>query len=122
MSEKKLYKILLNSDALFLTLNKGDALNNTIPGKFQTYLPFGKPLISNSIGAVNDIIRKTNIGYTNSPGDNRTLLQNLFKIKKMTLYEKKNIYKRSYLLYLKYFELQKNINNLNTIFKKCINN
>ena len=41
-----------------MTLNKGDALDNTIPGKFQTYISFGKPIISNSNGVSGSIIAK----------------------------------------------------------------
>ena len=121
ISERKLSSILLKSDALYLTLNKGEALNSTIPGKFQTYLSFGKPIISNTIGASRDIIEKSKIGFSNHPGDYKTLYNNLIKLKKMSLTKKKNIYKRSHLLYKKHFELHQNVNNLENIFKKILN-
>ena len=121
ISERKLSSILLKSDALYLTLNKGEALNSTIPGKFQTYLSFGKPIISNTIGASKDIIENSKIGFSNHPGDYKTLYNNLIKLKKMSLTKKKNIYKRSHLLYKKHFELHQNINNLENIFKKILN-
>ena len=121
MSEKKLSKFLLKSDGLYLTLNKGEALNNTIPGKFQTYIAFGKPIISNSMGVSNNIIKMSKIGYSNSPGDYKKLYNNLIKVKKITLSEKKNIYNRSRILYMKYFELNKNIDDLEKILRKYKN-
>ena len=86
---EKLNRILFNSDALFLTLNRGEALDNTIPGKFQTYLSFGKPIISNSFGASKNIILNSGIGLSNNPGDYRKLYSNLIKLKKMSLSKKK---------------------------------
>ena len=117
LNEKKLSKFLLKSDGLLLTLNKGEALNNTIPGKFQTYIAFGKPIISNSMGVSNNIIKMSKIGYSNRPGDYKKLYNNLIKVKKITLSEKKNIYNRSRILYMKYFELNKNIDDLEKILR-----
>ena len=101
-----------------MTLNKGDALDNTIPGKFQTYISFGKPIISNSNGVSGSIIAKSKIGFINFPGDYKNLYKNLLKLKNISYNGKKNIYKRSNLLYMKYFELSKNMNDLDKIFKK----
>lgn len=122
LNENKLFKYLLESDALFLTLNKGEALSNTIPGKFQTYVSFGKPLIANSTGVSSKIILNSKIGYCNKPGDYNTLYNNLLKLKKMSLYEKRKIYKRCYLIYVKNFELKNNITKLENIFIKTIKN
>ena len=119
---KKLNKILFNSDALFLTLNRGEALDNTIPGKFQTYLSFGKPIISNSVGVSKNIILNSGIGLSNNPGDYRKLYSNLIKLKKMSLSKKKKIYKNSKDLYMKHFEIKKNITNLISIFNNTKKN
>ena len=119
---EKLNKILFNSDALFLTLNRGEALDNTIPGKFQTYLSFGKPIISNSVGASKNIILNSGIGLSNNPGDYRKLYSNLIKLKKMSLSKKKNIYIKSKKLYMKHFEINKNITNLISILNKTKKN
>ncbi len=119
---EKLNRILFNSDALFLTLNRGEALDNTIPGKFQTYLSFGKPIISNSFGASKNIILNSGIGLSNNPGDYRKLYSNLIKLKKMSLSKKKKIYIKSKELYMKHFEINKNITNLVSIFNKIKKN
>ncbi len=118
---EKLNKILFNSDALFLTLNRGEALDNTIPGKFQTYLSFGKPIISNSVGASKNIILNSGIGLANKPGDYKKLYSNLIKLKKMSLSKKKKIYIKSKEIYMKHFEINKNITNLVSIFNEIKN-
>ena len=121
MNEKKLYRILSKSDALFITLKRGLALDNTIPGKFQTYLSFGKPLLANCAGATKNIIIDTKIGFCNSPGDSNTLYNNLINLRKLSMHKKNKIYKRSNLLYNKHFAINKNINYLESIFKKLKN-
>ena len=73
-----------------MTLNKGDALDNTIPGKFQLIF-FGKPIISNSNGVSGSIIAKSKIGFINFPGDYKNLYKNLLKLKNIS-YNGKKIY------------------------------
>ena len=51
-------KEIAKADSLLLMLSKGKALSKTIPAKFQTYLYFGKPIISWSDGEVSNIINK----------------------------------------------------------------
>ncbi|MDC1127425.1 glycosyltransferase family 4 protein [Candidatus Pelagibacter sp.] len=121
MTEKKLYRVLSKSDALFITLKRGLALDNTIPGKFQTYLAFGKPLLANCVGATKKIIIDTKIGYSNSPGDANTLYKNLINVKNLSAQKKINIYKRSKLLYDKYFAIDTNLNYLESILDKIKN-
>jgi len=44
------------ADALIITLNSGEALNKTIPGKLSTYMMAGKPIIGIIDGETKDII------------------------------------------------------------------
>ncbi len=44
-NKNKINKILKASSAFFITLNNGKSLNKTIPGKFQTYICYGKPIL-----------------------------------------------------------------------------
>ena len=50
ISNSKINKYFINSDCLVVTLKDGKSLNKTIPGKFQTYLAYGKPILSSSSG------------------------------------------------------------------------
>jgi len=122
LDSKKLYPEILKSDALFITLKKGNALDETIPGKFQTYLSFGKPIIANCGGITKNIIKKYNIGFANLPGHHINLANNLIKLSRLKLYDKIQIYKKSKILYKKYFEIKNNINYLEMIFEKSLKN
>lgn len=48
--------------AMLITLNKDKNLSKTIPGKFQSYLAYGKPVIGAINGEVNRIINENNLG------------------------------------------------------------
>ena len=50
------------ADALILTLNSGDALNKTIPGKLSTYMMAGKPIIGVIDGEAKNIINVSKSG------------------------------------------------------------
>jgi colanic acid biosynthesis glycosyl transferase WcaI len=50
------------ADALILTLNSGEALNKTIPGKLSTYMMAGKPIIGVIDGEAKDIINFSKSG------------------------------------------------------------
>ena len=50
------------ADALILTLNSGEALNKTIPGKLSTYMMAGKPIIGVIDGEAKNIIKVSKSG------------------------------------------------------------
>ena len=67
LSYKGIKKHYLNANALILTLKDGQALNKTIPAKFQTYLAFGKPILVSANGEINKLVKEKNLGFsTNS--------------------------------------------------------
>jgi glycosyltransferase involved in cell wall biosynthesis len=116
LEPKFLHKYLLKSDAFFLTLKSGFALNLTIPGKFQTYISFGKPIIANCDGVVYEIIKKNNLGFVNKPDDYLKLVKNLNKFSNLSIYNNKIIYKNMTRIYNKLFNKTVNINLLEKYF------
>lgn len=116
LEPKFLRKYLLKSDAFFLTLKKGSALNLTIPGKFQTYISFGKPIIANCEGMTYELVKKKNLGFVNKPDDYSKLLKNLNKFSNLSIYNNKKIYKNMKRIYNKYFNKTVNINLLEKYF------
>jgi len=116
LEPKFLYKYLLKSDAFFLTLKSGFALNLTIPGKFQTYISFGKPIIANCNGVVYELIKKNNLGLVNKPNDYLQLVRNLNKLSNLSIYNSKIIYKNMNRIYNKLFNKTVNINLLEKYF------
>ena len=86
-----------------ITLKNGKSLNKTIPGKFQTYVSFGKPLLVSSNSVVNSIVSKNGIGFVSKFNDLNKLIYNINKIPNLSETEKIN------------FSLQKKYMNKNLI-------
>jgi glycosyltransferase involved in cell wall biosynthesis len=116
LEPKFLHKYLLKSDAFFLTLKSGFALNLTIPGKLQTYISFGKPIIANCDGVTYELIKKNNLGFVNKPDDYLQLVKNLNKLSNLSIYNIKIIYKNMNRIHNKLFNKTVNINLLEKYF------
>lgn len=52
------------ADAMILTLTDDSDISRTLPGKIQTYLAAGKPVLCAANGEVQDVVREANCGYT----------------------------------------------------------
>lgn len=121
-SKNKLKKILTSSSALVITLKNGKSLNKTIPGKFQSYISFGKPLLVSSNSIVNLMVTKHGLGYTSKFNDLNKLIHNINKIPYLSESKKKKIYLCSKKVYEEKFELNKITNKLIYILKDTYNN
>lgn len=117
-SKNQIKKYLTNSDAFLLTLKNGLSLNKTIPGKFQTYISFGKPIIAISSGYISNYIKNNKIGYCSKPNDINSLISNLNRVSSLKLNEKKFIYNNCKDLYFIYFDIKKISNTINNFINK----
>ena len=70
------------ADGLLITLKKADIFSYTIPGKLQSYLACGKPIIGSLDGIGNKIISESNSGYASKAEDSELLAQNIIKLSK----------------------------------------
>jgi colanic acid biosynthesis glycosyl transferase WcaI len=80
-SLSKVKKFLQIADIMLLSLIKGEATSNTIPGKFQTYLLFKKPILCHANGIVKDYVERFKLGLCSSPDDSKKLAINVLKLK-----------------------------------------
>ena len=71
----KYYKI---ADACVLTLDGSNRIGDTLPGKLQTYLAAGKPVLGAMNGAGNEVINQSGSGRCVNAGDSDGLSE-LFK-------------------------------------------
>ena len=106
-NKKNLFKILKNSSAFFLSLKNGKSLNRTIPGKFQTYISFGKPIIICSNSDLNYFILKNKIGFASKLNQTDKLVNNINKSYKLSNKQKNKIYISSKKIYKNLFEINK---------------
>ena len=73
---------------MYLSLKNNRTFNKTIPGKLQTYMASGKPIIGSISGEANKIINLSNCGFASEAEDYKKLVKtlrdllDLIKIKK----------------------------------------
>lgn len=79
-SPEELRPILAHALAGLVSSSLDEVSKLTLPGKVQTYLKHGLPIIAASTGATNDLVKKHNCGYTCESGDFKALSQNIKKI------------------------------------------
>jgi len=96
---------LNSADALLISLKSGKIISSTIPGKLQTYLSAGKPIIGFIGGETKNIIENYNLGFASDSSNVDFLCKNILKIANLGNNSKYIIQKNSLKL-------------LNTIFNK----
>ena len=85
VNKKKLNLIISMSKFCLLSLKNDPVYNATVPGRFQTYLSCGKPIICLAKGITSKIIRNNNLGFVVNN-------ENLNQIKsKFYIYNRKKI-------------------------------
>jgi glycosyltransferase involved in cell wall biosynthesis len=65
------------ADAMLVTLKSDDFLSLTLPGKVQTYMAAGKPIIGAINGETDYVIRQSNCGYCGPAEDYEELARNI---------------------------------------------
>ena len=80
-----------HADSLLVSLAKKDIFKMTIPGKIQTYLSSGVPIIGMLDGEGQEVIRKSNSGYVCGAGDYRELGNLIIKMSKLKKVERKKL-------------------------------
>ena len=92
------------ADGLLITLKKADIFSFTIPGKLQSYLACGKPIIGALDGIGNKIIQESNSGFTSEAENHELLAKNILMLYRLSKAEKEKLSNNA----LDYFE--KNFN------------
>ena len=116
---KDIQYYLNNADYLLISLQYKQTFNSTIPGKFQTYLKYKKPILGLLGGETNRIINKYKIGKAFNYYDDDTYINdtvNFFKNKKLEI--KKSSYDLLLKIYSKKRSIEKLVIILNTLLKK----
>ena len=65
------------ADAMLITLNKDKLLSYTLPGKMQTYMAAGKPIIGAIEGETKRVIEEAKCGYCVESGDSAGLAETI---------------------------------------------
>ena len=102
----ELYKI---ADVMLVTLEDKPYANMTIPGKVQSYMAVGKPIIGSINGSASSFIKDNNIGYTCNAEDSNALAE---LIKSLSINEIKKIGEHAREVYLSKYRKELFINSI----------
>jgi colanic acid biosynthesis glycosyl transferase WcaI len=105
------------ADALLITLKKADIFSFTIPGKLQSYLACGKPIIGALDGIGNKIISEFNSGFASEAENHELLANNILKLYKLSKAEKEKLSNNA----LDYFDKNFNKQNLLERLEEILN-
>lgn len=106
----------VHADVLLVSLKDRDIFSLTIPSKIQSYMAFGKPIVSMMNGIGNEIIKEADCGYVSSAGDFKTLAANVVRLSEVDKAELlvKESNSREY--YRKHFSKSRIIDHLIDVF------
>lgn len=105
---KDFYKM---ADAMLVTLKKDDTINMTMPGKVQSYMAAGKPIIGAIDGETKNVIQEAKCGYCVEAEEYERLATKMEEFAKDGLNIRKKMAENSYNCY------QRNFNKDNFIKK-----
>lgn len=89
------------ADAMLVTLNGDSAVSSTVPGKVQTYMAAGKPIIGAINGETKMVIEEANCGFCGKADDSKELAKNI--INYIEYKDKNKLAENSYNYYNKNF-------------------
>ena len=104
------------ADALYISLKKANIFSYTIPGKLQSYLACGKPIIGSLDGIGKKIIKDSNSGLCSNAEDHINLSQNIIKLSKTSEEERNTLSKNAIKYFRANFEKEKLLDQLIEIF------
>jgi glycosyltransferase involved in cell wall biosynthesis len=114
---EKVGSLLNTADLLLVTLKKNSTFEKTIPGKLQTYMSSGKPILGMISGEANTLINESQCGFVCQAEDYRELANLILKFSNLSRLEKKKMGDNG----LKYVRNNFNkINILNSLEKSLI--
>lgn len=102
-------KFYAMADAMLVTMQKNPVLNLTLPGKVQTYMAAGKPIIGAIDGETSMIINDAHCGICGTAESAETLAENVRKFIGM---DKKTFGRNAYLYYQQNFSKESFVRDL----------
>ena len=93
----------------------------TIPGKLQTYMSSGKPIIASISGESKKIIIKAKCGFVSNAENHKLLKKNIIKFTKLNYNQRKKLGMNGKKFSNKFFSKQKIIKNLENEINLMLN-
>lgn len=90
--------------AMLVTLKADPAMSTTIPGKMQSYLACGRPVIAALNGAGTDVIDESGAGYAAASGDVNALVNVVLQMSKLEVKERERMGENARIFYEQNFD------------------
>ena len=107
-----------SADALLVTLKKSKIFSMTIPGKLQSYLACGRPIIGSLDGVGAKIIQESYCGYVSPSEDYKGLAESIISFEKLSVEERLKLGLNSRKYFEKEFKRDKLLLKLIDIFNQ----
>ena len=107
-----------SADALLVSLKKSKIFSSTIPGKLQSYLACGKPIIASLDGIGAKIVNDASCGFSSGAENFHGLAESIIAFSKLKDIDKINLGKNGRKYYEKEFDRKKLLSKLIDIFEK----
>jgi glycosyltransferase involved in cell wall biosynthesis len=101
-----------HSDLMLATLKDEYIFSLTIPGKVQSYMAFGKPIITMLSGAGSEIVKESNCGFTANASDYKKLAENIIYASQLPNDILNELGNNGKIYYINYFAKEKAIDKL----------
>ena len=79
------------ADAMLVTLSGNSFISLTLPGKVQTYMAAGKPIIGAINGEANFVIQESSSGFVGNADDDKQLVKNIIAFVKLSKQEQQQL-------------------------------
>jgi len=109
-----------NADVMLVTLKKDEILSYTIPGKVQSYMAAGKPIVGCLDGEGKRIIEEAKAGLMAGAGDAKLLAENILALSKVSTSVLEQYEKNAFDFYMNNFSKDSLVTILeNTLMEIC---
>lgn len=117
LSDMPIYYSL--ADAMLVTLGADEIISMTLPGKVQSYMAAGKPIIGAINGEANKVIKDSNCGFVGMAEDSKKLAENIKKFLYLSINQREQLGANGRSYYEKYFDRKSYMDKLEKAF--CVN-
>ncbi len=111
-----------SADALLVSLKESKVFAMTIPGKVQSYMAAGKPILSMVDGECNRVIEEAKCGYTSKSGDYEGLAKSMVRMSLLAQENLEQLGVNAQEYSVKEFDRNKLISQLEACFLEVIEN
>ena len=107
LAPEKMPALLATADALLLSLKPDPVFDKTVPGKVQSYLAAGRPILAMIDGEGANIIEESKAGFVGPAGNSHALVQNIRNLIELSAKEQERLGDNGRQYARKHFEREK---------------